>query len=144
VLSNSTMGKIFVAIRENNTRAAFVGVNVRRMRLVAFVIAGAFAAVAGSLMSLYLRAMFPDSAFWTQSGRVMIVVLLGGIHSFIGPILGAATLYLLEVGVSRVTNYWPFVLGLILIAIVMVAPEGLYGGFARLRDTLRRRMRRNA
>jgi branched-chain amino acid transport system permease protein len=132
-LSNSTMGQTFIAIRENPTRAAFVGVNVRRMRLTAFVIAGTFGAVAGSLMGLYLRGMFPESAFWAQSGRVMIIVLLGGMHAFIGPVVGAVVLFLLEVATSQHFQYWPFALGLILLVIVMAAPDGLVTRLASLR-----------
>jgi len=132
MLSNSTMGQTFIAIRENATRAAFVGVNVRRMRLTAFVIAGAFGSVAGCLMALMIRGMFPESAFWAESGRVMIVVLLGGMHAFIGPIVGAIVLFLLEVSTAQHFEYWPFVLGLVLLAIVMVAPDGLVSRVARL------------
>jgi branched-chain amino acid transport system permease protein len=132
-LSNSTMGRTFIAIRENATRAAFVGVNVRRMRLTAFVIAGTFGSVAGCLMGLYVRGMFPESAFWAESGRVMIVVLLGGMHAFIGPIVGAVVLFLLEVATAQYFQYWPFVLGLVLLAIVMVAPDGLVARVALLR-----------
>ena len=120
-------GKTFVAIRENQTRASFLGVNVRLVRLSAFVIAGSFAGVAGSLMALYLRGMYPESAFWTQSGQVLIMVLLGGMHSFVGPVLGAAALYLLEVTINQYTEYWQIVLGAILLAIVLAAPEGIYG-----------------
>ncbi len=131
ILSKSTMGRAFVAIRENHVRASFIGINVPRMRLIAFVIAGVFAGIAGALLALYVRGMFPQSAFWTQSGQVMIMVLLGGVHSFIGPILGAATLYLLESTIHRYTEYWPLVLGIILLVIVLVAPEGLIGIFRR-------------
>jgi branched-chain amino acid transport system permease protein len=133
VLSKSTMGRAFVAIRENQTRASFLGIDVPRMRLIAFVIAGAFAGIAGCLLALYVRGMFPQSAFWTQSGQVMIMVLLGGVHSFVGPVLGAATLYLLEVTLHQFTEYWPLVLGIILLVIVLAAPDGLVGVFKRLR-----------
>lgn len=132
ILSKSTMGRAFVAIRENPVRASFIGINVPRMRLIAFVIAGVFAGIAGALLALYVRGMFPQSAFWTQSGQVMIMVLLGGVHSFVGPILGAATLYLLESTIHRYTEYWPLVLGTILLVIVLVAPQGLIGAFRRV------------
>lgn len=133
VLSKSAMGQAFIAIRENQTRASFLGINVARMRLIAFVIAGTFAGIAGCLLALYVRGMFPQSAFWTQSGQVMIMVLLGGVHSFVGPLLGAATLYLLEVTLHQYTEYWPLVLGIILLVIVLVVPDGLIGIFKRLR-----------
>jgi len=64
---------------------------------------------------------------------VMIVVLLGGMHAFIGPIVGAIVLFLLEVSTAKHFEYWPFVLGLILLAIVMIAPEGLVARLASLR-----------
>jgi branched-chain amino acid transport system permease protein len=138
ILSRSTMGRTFIAIRENPTRASFLGINVRQMRLIAFVIAGTFAGIAGCLLALYVRGMYPQTAFWTQSGQVMIMVLLGGIHSFIGPILGAATLYGLEVTIHQYTQYWPIVLGTILLTIVLVAPDGLIGLFKRLRRQIGR------
>jgi branched-chain amino acid transport system permease protein len=138
-LSNSTMGQIFIAIRENRTRAAFVGVNVRRMQLTAFVIAGTFGAVAGCLMSIYIRGMFPEAAFWAQSGRVMIIVLLGGMYAFIGPIIGAIVLFLLEIVTAQHLHYWPFVLGSILLAIVMIAPDGLITRIPLLRNAAERR-----
>jgi branched-chain amino acid transport system permease protein len=136
-MSNSTLGQTCIAIRENPTRAAFVGVNVKKMRLIAFVIAGGFGAVAGCLMSIYLRGMFPEAAFWSESGRVMIIVLLGGMYAFIGPVIGAITLFLLEIVTAQHLRYWPFVLGLILLAIVMVAPHGLIALVASLRGKAR-------
>ncbi|HSV83128.1 MAG TPA: branched-chain amino acid ABC transporter permease [Ramlibacter sp.] len=127
MLSKSTMGRAFLAIRENHVRASFIGIDVSRMRLIAFVIAGVFAGLAGVLLALNVRGMFPQSAFWTQSGQVMIMVLLGGVHSFVGPILGATTLYLLESFIHHYTQYWPLVLGLILLGLVLAAPDGLVG-----------------
>lgn len=139
LLSKSTMGRTFVAIRENETRASFLGVNVRQMQLIAFVLAALFAAVAGSLMAMYLRGMYPQSAFWTQSGHIVISVLLGGVHSFVGPILGASLLYLLEVTIHQYTQYWPLVMGLILLVVVLVLPDGLIGLFRKLYARLGRK-----
>jgi len=124
-LSASTMGRSMVMIRENETRASFLGVNVRRMRLIAFVIAGTFAGLAGAIQALYIHGMFPQSAFWTQSGQVLIMVLLGGKLAFVGPAIGAATLHLLETFISQNTEYWQFFLGTILLVIVLVVPDGL-------------------
>lgn len=139
LLSKSTMGRTFVAIRENETRASFLGVNVRQMQLIAFVLAALFAAIAGSLMAMYLRGMYPQSAFWTQSGHIVISVLLGGVHSFVGPILGASLLYLLEVTIHQYTQYWPLVMGLILLVVVLVLPDGLIGLFRKLYARLGRK-----
>jgi len=127
VIGNSTMGRVFIAIRENQTRASFLGVNVRRMRLIAFVIAGTFAGIAGTLLALYVRGMYPETAFWSQSGHVLIMVLLGGMHAFIGPFLGASVLTLLEVTIGQYTEYWQVVVGIILVIVVLAAPEGIYG-----------------
>ena len=127
IIGNSTMGRVFIAIRENQTRASFLGVNVRRMRLIAFVIAGTFAGIAGTLLALYVRGMYPETAFWAQSGHVLIMVLLGGMHAFIGPFLGASVLTLLEVTVGQYTEYWQVVVGIILVIVVLAAPEGVYG-----------------
>jgi branched-chain amino acid transport system permease protein len=71
--------------------------------------------------------MYIENAFWTESANVLIMVLLGGIYSFIGPIIGAAVLHLLQVFTNQYTPYWPTVLGLILLVIVMVLPDGLIG-----------------
>ena len=136
VVCHSAFGRTLVAVRENPVRAAFVGVDTRRMRLAAFVIAGTFAGAAGALFALYNRGIYTESAFWTESAQVLIMVLLGGIHSFFGPALGALVLYLLEVTINQYTQYWPAVLGGILLAIVMFFPEGLAG---LARRTWRRR-----
>ena len=127
VIGNSTMGRVFIAIRENQTRASFLGVNVRRMRLIAFVIAGTFAGIAGTLLALYVRGMYPETAFWSQSGHVLIMVLLGGMHAFIGPFLGALVLTLLEVTIGQYTEYWQVFVGIVLVIVVLAAPEGIYG-----------------
>jgi len=137
IIGNSTMGRVFIAIRENQTRASFLGVNVRRMQLIAFVVAGTFAGVAGTLLALYVRGMYPETAFWSQSGHVLIMVLLGGMHAFIGPFLGASVLTMLEVTIGQHTEYWQVVVGIILVIVVLAAPEGIYGlvrsGSKRLR-----------
>ena len=134
VICTSTFGRAMIAIRENETRATFMGIDVRKVRLQAFVIAGSFAGLAGALLGLYNRGMYPESAFWTESGQVLIMVLLGGMHSFIGPVLGAAALYILETVINQYTEYWQIVLGVILLGVVLIAPQGLAGlisGFKR-------------
>lgn len=143
-ICNSTMGRAFVAIRENETRAKFLGIDVQKIRLIAFVIAGAFAGLAGSLLALYNRGMYPETAFWTESGQVLIMVLLGGLHAFIGPILGAIGLYLLEVTINQYTEYWQIVLGAILLFIVIAAPEGLVGIFVSIQNRLTKSARNDA
>ncbi len=133
VICHSAFGRTLVAVRENRTRAGFVGVNTRRMRLIAFVVAGTFAGIAGALLGMYNRGMFIENAFWTESAQVLIMTLLGGMYSFFGPAIGAAVLYLLNVYINEYTEYWPTVLGVILLAILLFLPDGLVGLVAKLR-----------
>jgi branched-chain amino acid transport system permease protein len=132
VICHSAFGLTLVAIRENGVRAGFIGVDTRKMRWAAFTVAGTFGGLAGALFGMYHRGMYIENAFWTESAQVLIMVLLGGIHSFVGPIIGATVLYLLQVFTNQYTPYWPTVLGLILLVIVMVLPEGLVGLAKRL------------
>ncbi|HZX82140.1 MAG TPA: branched-chain amino acid ABC transporter permease [Reyranella sp.] len=127
VICHSAFGLTLVAIRENSVRAGFIGVDTRRMRWAAFTVAGTFGGLAGALFGMYHRGMYIENAFWTESANVLIMVLLGGIYSFVGPIIGAAVLHLLQVFTNQYTPYWPTVLGLILLVIVMVLPDGLIG-----------------
>ncbi len=133
MICRSAFGLTLIAVRENAIRAGFIGVDTRHMRWAAFTVAGTFGGLAGALFGMYHRGMYIENAFWTESAQVLIMVLLGGIHSFVGPIVGAAVLYLLQVFTNQYTTYWPTVLGLILLLIVMVLPEGLVGLAGRLK-----------
>ena len=132
-ICRSPFGRVLTAIRENRGRAEFLGVDTRLMRWAAFVVAGTFAGLAGALFAMYNRGVYVESAFWPESAQVLIMVLLGGMYSFLGPALGAAVLYLLEQLANQVTEYWPAVLGVILLAVVLAAPEGLAGLVRRWR-----------
>jgi branched-chain amino acid transport system permease protein len=127
MICHSAFGLTLVAIRENAVRAGFIGVDTRKMRWAAFTVAGTFAGLAGALFGMYNRGMYIENAFWTESAQVLIMVLLGGIYSFVGPLIGAAVLYLLQVVTNQYTPYWPTVLGLILLLVVLVLPDGLVG-----------------
>ena len=138
MICHSAFGQTLVAVRENITRAGFIGVNTRLMRGAAFVVAGTFAGIAGAIFAMYNRGVYTESAFWTESAQVLIMTLLGGMYSFFGPAIGAATLYLLERFANEYTQYWPTVLGVILLVIVLVLPEGLVGLFKRVKARLAR------
>ncbi|MBN9087879.1 MAG: branched-chain amino acid ABC transporter permease [Reyranella sp.] len=133
VICHSAFGLTLVAVRENAVRAGFIGVDTRRMRWAAFTVAGTFGGLAGALFGMYHRGMYIENAFWTESANVLIMVLLGGIYSFVGPIFGAAALHLLQTFTNQYTPYWPTVLGLILLVIVLVLPDGLIGLAARFK-----------
>ena len=133
LICHSAFGRTLVAVRENRMRAGFVGVNPRRLRHAAFIVAGTFAGIAGALFGMYNHGVYVESAFWTESGQVLIMALLGGLYSFFGPALGAAVLYTLQVGINQYTEYWPIVLGVILLAILMFLPDGLIGLAQKIR-----------
>lgn len=127
VVAHSAFGRILAATRENPVRAEFIGVHVKRVQLVAFVISGGISGMAGALYSLFNRSVFVEFAWWTQSAEVLIMTVFGGIHSFFGPAIGAAALILLERLIRDVTQYWPTFLGAILLAVLFVFPNGLAG-----------------
>ena len=135
---HSPFGRILTAIRENPERAEFVGVNVRRYQLAAFSVAGLFAGLAGALFGLFNRGVFPDFTYWSKSAEVLIMVILGGVGHFWGPAVGAAALTLLNHQITSVTEYWPLVLGMVLIALLFGFPAGIVGSlhaaWVRLRD----------
>ena len=134
----SPFGRMLTTIRENAERAEFIGVNVRRYELAAFVLAGAFAGLAGGLFGIFNRGVFPDFAYWTKSSEVLIMTLLGGMGVFYGPAIGAFALIMLNQQIVSRTEYWPFVLGIILIVLLFVFPGGLAGAAGSALRRLRR------
>jgi len=132
----SPFGRMLTTIRENPERAEFIGVNVQRYELIAFVIAGAFAGLAGGLFGIFNRGAFPDFAYWTKSSEVLIMTLLGGMGSFWGPAVGALVLLVLNQQITSYTEYWPFVLGTVLIVILFAFPGGIVGALEGARARL--------
>ena len=124
----SPFGRMLTTIRENPERAAFIGVNVRAYELAAFVAAGGFGGIAGALFGIFNRGVFADYVYWPKSAEVMIMVILGGIQYFWGPVVGAATLVLLNQEITSFTEYWPLVLGTILLVLLFLFPGGIVGG----------------
>jgi branched-chain amino acid transport system permease protein len=128
----SPFGRMLTTIRENPERAAFIGVDVRRYELAAFALAGGFAGIAGGLFGIFNRGVFPDFAYWNKSAEVLIMTLLGGIHTFFGPAVGAAVLIWLNQQIVSYTQYWPLILGTILIVLLFVFPGGIAGAAGAL------------
>jgi branched-chain amino acid transport system permease protein len=123
----SPFGRMLETIRENAERAEFIGVNVRRWELAAFALAGVFAGLAGGLFGIFNRGVFPDFAYWTKSSEVLIMTLLGGMGTFYGPTIGALVLIVLNQQISSYTEYWPLILGTMLIVLLFVFPGGIGG-----------------
>jgi branched-chain amino acid transport system permease protein len=140
-LEQSPFGRVLTTIRENPERAAFVGVNVRLYELAAFTVAGVFAGFSGALFGIFNRGVFADYVFWSKSADVMIMTILGGMNHFWGPMIGAAVLTILNQQITSYTQYWPFVLGTILVALLFGFPGGIMGaldaGWTRLRHRRR-------
>ena len=126
-LVSSPFGFTLRALRANARRVQYVGVNVRAHQLAAFVASGAFAGLAGSLFALSTGNVFPGWLDWTASATPIVMAVLGGVHTFLGPALGAAVYVVLEVMISGKTEYWPLAMGVIIVALVLAMPEGLSG-----------------
>ena len=125
-------GSVLQGIRDNPVRSEMIGVNVRRHQLVALVIASFFAGVAGSLFVVVDSTVFPDMLFWTLSMEMVIMCLLGGWLTFMGPMLGAAVIVALRTFVSTYTVYWALVLGIIMMLVIFFLPEGVLGWLIQL------------
>ena len=139
-LTDSPFGRVLTTIRENPERAASIGVNVRAYELAAFTVAGGFAGLSGALFGIFNRGVFADFVFWSKSADVMIMTILGGMQHFWGPAVGALVLTLLNQQITAFTEYWPFVLGTILVVLLFAFPGGILGALeAALSRILKRR-----
>ena len=123
----SPFGMMLKALRENPERATFVGIKVENYRLIAFVISAFFSGIAGVLYAFLETSISPDILFWSMSGEVILMGLLGGMDLFLGPAMGAAIMVLLNSFITSYTEYWGFFLGTTLILIVLFFPKGLGG-----------------
>lgn len=124
-LLNARFGHTLQAIRENETRMEAVGFAVYRFKLIAFVIAGALAGLAGALLANLSSFVSPSMMQWSQSGLLMVMVILGGVGHLWGGVVGAIVFLLLEEVLSHYTIYWQFLLGAVLLMVVLIAPNGL-------------------
>ena len=123
----SPFGHVLRGIHENEARMEAVGYAVNRYKLLAFVIAGTVAGVAGSLYTQLVGSITPDAFLWTTSGEALLMVIIGGTGTLAGPMLGAAAFILLQSLVSSYTERWMLILGLTFILLVLFAPGGVVG-----------------
>jgi branched-chain amino acid transport system permease protein len=138
IIVHSPFGKALQAVRDNETRAEFVGVQVRRYRWVAFVVSGAFTGLAGALWVPLNGLTTPDILYWPFSGRIVFFVVLGGFRTFWGPVVGAIAYNYLETYAVGYTVYWQLVLGIVLVLLVLTMPAGLVGTVGQLWTRFRR------
>lgn len=127
LIINSPFGRVFQAIRDNPERSEAIGVNVRLHQLVGLVVAGFFGGIAGMLFVTVEGSVFPDLMFWTLSLEILIMCLLGGWFTFLGPMLGAAIIVTLRTIVGVYTGYWTMVLAIVLMVLIFFLPQGVLG-----------------
>ena len=132
VIVHSPFGQALQAIRDNETRAEFVGVQVWHYRWVAFLISGIFTGLAGALWVPLNGLTTPDILHWTFSGKIVFFTVLGGFQTFFGPIIGAIIYNYLETYAVGHTVYWQMVLGIVLVVLVLALPAGIVGTLWRL------------
>ncbi len=130
---HSPFGLCLRTIRDNPVKAETLGIGVTRYRWYAFVISGVYAAVGGALLGPPTGNVDPTLAYWTHSGNLVFMTLLGGFASFFGPMLGALVFIYLQDFVMSIVPWWRLVFGAILAVIVIFAPGGLMGLFTRAR-----------
>jgi branched-chain amino acid transport system permease protein len=123
----SPFGAVIEAVRENDRRAAACGYDVARTKLLVFVLSALICGLAGALRALHLSIVPIDSLHYLLSGQAVMMCLLGGMGTFFGPFVGAATFLLIEDLVTNVTRYWQFVVGVVFIIFVLFFPRGIWG-----------------
>ena len=124
---NSPFGLHLTAIRENRRKAEYLGVRARLFCLIAFLISAFYCAIAGVILAVNIGQADPELAYWTHSGELVFMTVLGGFASFLGPLVGAFSFIFLKSELMGLTQYWRFVLGAILVLIVVLFPGGLVG-----------------
>lgn len=144
LIVQSPFGKTLQSIRDNETRARFLGIGIRRYRWFAFVISGTFTGLAGALWVPLNGLTTPDILWWPFSGEIVFMAVLGGFRSFAGPLVGAVVFNFLKAYAVASTEYWQMLLGIVLIVLVLALPGGIVGGLAKLSLRLRVRKRDDA
>jgi branched-chain amino acid transport system permease protein len=123
----SPLGKVFIAIRENEDRARLIGYSVERYKLIAFVIAGAFSGLAGGLYSATLKFASANFLHWSVSGHAVVYTIVGGMGTLIGPVIGTGLIMSLEHYLINILEGTELIIGIVLVVMILLAPQGLIG-----------------
>jgi branched-chain amino acid transport system permease protein len=138
VIVHSPFGKALQAIRDNETRAQFLGIPIRRYRWLAFLLSGTFTGLAGVLWVPLNGLVTPDILYWPFSGEIVFMTVLGGFRTFTGPIIGGVVFNYLKANAVASTAYWQLLLGVVLLILVLALPKGIVGTlsqhFRKFRD----------
>lgn len=130
---HSPFGRVLQAIRDNEKRVEYLGYNPRRYKLGAMVLHATFIGVGGSMLALLIHGVYADNLNWQHAGDPIMMTLLGGIHHFLGPLWGAIIYINLSDQLSAYTEHWWLIFGALIIAVVLLSPEGLSGIYYRVR-----------
>jgi branched-chain amino acid transport system permease protein len=137
---HSPFGLCLTSIRDNPDKAEYLGIGIRKYRLLAFIISGCFGGVGGVLLAPVTGHMDPGMVFWTHSGDMVFMTLLGGFSNFFGPMLGSVIFITLRDVVSSIIEYWRFIFGALLAAIVILAPGGVMEVITKLFNLIRKKI----
>ena len=135
-MAYSPFGLVLRCIQQNPNRVRFLGRRVRRNQLRIYMVSSVFAALAGSLMVGIDNSIHTDMLFWTTSGEVILMSVLGGISQFFGPFVGAAAIILIEDIVGAYTEYWSLIIGIVILVMVLAFPKGIVGEALNLKTRL--------
>jgi branched-chain amino acid transport system permease protein len=139
-LVSSPLGRVFIGIRENEARMLAIGYATRRYKLASFTIGGAIAGLAGGLYAIFNGFISPDAVYWSASGDVLIMVMLGGAGTLLGPVFGAAAFLLMKNLVSTYSEHWLAIIGVIFVACVLFFPGGFWGTVRHVRIVTREKV----
>jgi branched-chain amino acid transport system permease protein len=131
-LLSSQLGHVFIGIRENEQRMLAMGYPTRTYKLLSFVIAGALAGFSGGIYTIFNSFISPEAVYWTASGDILIMVMLGGAGTLIGPVIGAGLFLLMKNVVSSYSDHWLLIIGLVFICCVMFFPGGIWGALRQV------------
>jgi branched-chain amino acid transport system permease protein len=132
-LVSSPLGHVLVGIRENEMRMMAIGYPTRAYKLLSFVIAGSLAGFAGGIYIIFNSFISPDQIYWTASGDILIMVMLGGAGTLIGPVIGTGLFLLMKNVVSSYSQHWLLIIGVIFICFVLFFPSGIWGTLRQVR-----------
>jgi branched-chain amino acid transport system permease protein len=136
MMVHSPFGKALQAIRDNETRARFIGLRIRRFRWAAFLLSGTFTALAGILWVPLNGLTTPDVLYWPFSGEIVFMTLLGGFRNFSGPIVGGIAFTFIKTYAVASTEYWQLLLGTVLVVLVLLLPTGIVGALSQISKRL--------
>jgi branched-chain amino acid transport system permease protein len=134
MILRAPFGQVIVAIKANEQRVKALGYPTQHYKLVSFMIAGTLAGLAGFLEAAHTGYVTPAYMSWHESGMVMVIVILGGMGTLFGPIIGAFVVVLLQDFLPDLTEHWQLLMGAIIIAVVLFLPKGIAGLLVRLCD----------